>query len=140
MTAYLDTSVVVSLFLQDQHTSLADQWLDTRPRITLSPWTATEFTSALSLAQRLGRVTAVERSILETKFDAWLASLSSVVAVEFEDFTTARELMLRHPLLRAGDALHLAVAHREALVLATFDQRLADAAHADGVALAAFTH
>lgn len=118
------------LFVTDAHTEVVRAWAGSGPRAAASPWTATEFTSALSLASRRK---SLPRAVIEENFDRWLRSLGPVLKIDHEHFGSARRLMRTHALLRAGDALHLAVAQREGLAMATLDRRLAEAARAEGL-------
>jgi predicted nucleic acid-binding protein len=135
LTAYLDASVIVSALVLDDHISRLSAWLGGRPQVRFSAWTITEVSSALSHQMRLGRSTPEERFRAEIALDDWANQESAIVPVLMEDFLAARRLIQRHATLRAGDALHLAVAARENLDMATFDLRLAGAASAEGLSL-----
>lgn len=132
MIAYLDTSVVVSMFLDDVHTSRVRAWLAQAPMVRLSDWTVTEFSSALSAHQRQGRLGRSERANVEEVFDSWL-SQSTVDAVTTPDFLMARQLLRAHAQLRGPDALHLSFARSRDWQLATLDAALSKVAAAERV-------
>lgn len=134
MSTYVDTSVIVSFFIRDDHAGKARAWAASGARVVLSDWTLTEFTSALSHQVRLGALTDQERAAAETVFDRWRSRLV-VLAVERDRFAEARVLMRVHRRLRAPDALHLAIALSAGLSLATADQDMRDAAVAEGLSV-----
>jgi predicted nucleic acid-binding protein len=129
---YLDTSLLVSAFVQDVHSDRVLEWLDGRSGTWTSRWAATEFTSALSLQRRIGRLTDAERDAAEAAFDDWL-SRQSLLPVAERHLALARSLVRAGHGLRAADAVHLALAQDHRLILATLDTRLAEAARAAGV-------
>ena len=123
MNVYLDTSVIVSMFTTDAHTSRASRFLAlVSDRIALSDWVATEFSSALAIGTRVGRLTSDEREAAELAFQSWRDRAPFTSAVEPIDVRVARDLLktTTRPL-RAGDALHVAIARRLGCSLATFD-------------------
>ncbi|MFA4892771.1 type II toxin-antitoxin system VapC family toxin [Brevundimonas sp.] len=132
MTVYLDTSVVVPLFLDDDHAPRVRAWAVSDRSIVLSAWTVTEFSSALSMQVRLKNVTEAERKALERAFDRW-SRKGQMLEFEADMFNNARVLLQRHSRLRAPDALHLAIALRNGVELATLDIVLRDAAVAEGM-------
>lgn len=95
-------------------------------------WVETEVAGALSMKQRLGTLTAEQRT---TAFRTWRKLLTDwrLLPVEARHFTSAGELTGRG--LRSGDALHLAMAVDAQAGLATRDQQLAQVAEALGLAV-----
>ncbi len=132
MTVYLDTSVVISLFLLDDHSRRARGWARAEQRVVVTPWTLTEFTSATSLMIRKGAVTPDAAAEAEARVDRW-AGAGRLIDLDPEAFDLARRLMRRHRRLRAPDALHLAAAKLSGLGLASFDVDLAEAAREEGL-------
>jgi predicted nucleic acid-binding protein len=137
LNAYLDTSVLVSMFTTDAHTPRVAAWLPSAAnRLALSDWGLAEFSSALGIGVRVGRITADERQAAEGTFEMWLGPDQSVSPVEPDDVRMARSLIRAARLpLRAGDAMHVAIARRLGCALATFDIRMAEAATELGVPL-----
>jgi uncharacterized protein len=134
LPVYLDTSVVVSMFIVDAHTPDATAWLARNTQaLSFSDWTATEFTSAVAVAAR-SAVSPGLRAAAEQAFNAWIAQRGGALAVTPGDVRQARLLMnsIRDPL-RASDALHLAVVQRVGDSLATFDGEMGRAATALGL-------
>lgn len=136
VNAYLDASVLYSILIADAHSDRVRDWLVDQPVLTFSLWTLTETSSALSHAQRTGRITPGERRRAEVEMDRVFDPARPDSVIGPEDFLQARRLLERHDVLRAPDALHLAIVEREGWALATLDRRLAEAAMTQGVALA----
>jgi predicted nucleic acid-binding protein len=134
--AYLDSSVVVSLFVRDVHAERVKRWLAADPPVWISQWTVAEFTSAMSHYVRSRRLTEGERDRAESEFDRWLARREAPLPVANEHYAEARALMRADVSLRAPDALHLAVAREHRMVMATLDGVLAAAAKRAGVTVA----
>jgi uncharacterized protein len=130
---YLDASVLIPLFVDDDWTDRARAWATTEPDVLVSDWAVTEFSSALSLHVRKGRLDADERDEAENALNWWLAGRVKEEPVEPEDVVDARMLLHRHAKLRAPDALHLALVLRLRVGLVTYDLDLAAAARVDGV-------
>jgi hypothetical protein len=135
---YLDTSVAVSAFLPDIHSTRVLTWLG-RLRETpgLSHWTVTEFSSAAASQERRRQITPKERLVAEQGFDAWLLAIEQAPVLR-ADFEFAREMVRRDQAkVRAPDALHLAVAKRLGARVATLDAGMAETALGVGLALEA---
>lgn len=135
MRLYLDASVLVPLFVDDDWTDRAKAWATTEPDVLVSDWAVTEFSSALSLHVRKGRLDPDERDEAENALNWWLAVRVKEEPVDPEDVIQARMLLYRHAKLRAPDALHLALVSRLRVGLVTYDLDLAAAARADGVSV-----
>ena len=92
--------------------------------------------SALAPTRRARLITSGLRRVAA---DIWAKSSAIMkrVGVETGDFSASVSLVDAGPRgLRSGDALHLAIAMRAGLPLATLDRDLADAAEASGVEVA----
>ena len=129
MVAYLDTSIVASLFVVDAHTQRATAWLRRDEDIAFSDWTLAEFSSVIATANRAGRVPSAMRAAAEQGLDRWVVRRGDALAVMTEDVRQARTLInsTSEPL-RAGDALHLAITQRLGCSIATFDNAMRRAA------------
>lgn len=132
MTVYLDTSVVVPLFVDDDHSVRARAWAKPGRDVALSAWTLTEFSSALSMLVRMNRYTENERLDVERAFDGWTRR-GRLLDFEADRFVDARRLLHKHRRLRAPDALHLAIVQWNGLQLATLDGVMREAAIAEGL-------
>lgn len=96
--------------------------------IVVSQWAAAEFSSALSVQRRQGRITTDDLDVAERSFDSLLDREFEVAAVLGADLLRARRIVIQDGLLKAPDALHLAIAERLGSAFATFDQTLHRAA------------
>ncbi len=110
---YLDTSVVLPLFVREPGSDAVRNWFEALPtdELTVSEWTRTEFVSAIGIRVRTGGLDRrVAQDIVRTFHQ--LADDSLLVLVpEREDFLLSSRYLERFELgLRAGDALHLAIA------------------------------
>jgi len=71
MACYLDTSLLVPLFIREPGTARAQAFLSANASqvLVISPWTITEFSSALALKQRVGTISGQERQAALTMFE-----------------------------------------------------------------------
>jgi len=129
---YLDTSVLVSLIVADANSGRAENLSEVVTDPVTSVWTTVEVTSALGRRLRMGALTPAERDAAEATFEEWLAAAGPALTVTTADYAAARQYV-RRSRLRGPDALHLAVAARLDLPIATFDEELAEAARAFGL-------
>ena len=136
MIYYVDTSVIVSALTNETATLRAQTWLAAREPedLAISEWVATEISAALSVKLRRGELTADERTAALAAFHRTMTETFTVVPVLASDFRSAARLADRSAAgLRAGDALHLALAAEHGAVMATGDRRLHAAATAFGL-------
>ena len=132
MTIYLDTSVLFSVFHEDDHSERVSAWLAQLDTFAFSRWTIAEISSALGVQVRMRRLTAAARRKLESELDGWLVG-RPVCALVDADHAHARRLLRDDVRLRAPDALHVAVALRCGYRLATLDADMAAAARGLGL-------
>ncbi|WP_336968213.1 type II toxin-antitoxin system VapC family toxin [Brevundimonas aurantiaca] len=132
MALYLDTSVLVSAFVQDEHSEWAAALLIRRADVVVSRWVEAEFSSALGLRVRSGAMKADKRDQIEAEFDGWRLGRDEC-RLDDLDFVRCRALLRDGLRLRTPDALHLAVVLRRGFDLATLDKELAAAARLKGV-------
>jgi predicted nucleic acid-binding protein len=133
---YLDTSLVVSLIAVEPSTSAAQQWLGEQGEedLVISDWVVAEASSALSTIQRVTGLDEKARSRAERNLQALTAAVLGNVPVTRQAFRTAATTGGRADLsLRAGDALHLAVAAEHTARVATTDARQAEAGNRLGL-------
>lgn len=131
MSIYLDTSLLVSALTSEATTPRVNMWLRAQAPGTLliSEWTHTEVASALALKLRTGELTLAKRADAIASFTDLARSSLPTLAVTGEHFEMAAAFAGQHELaLRAGDALHLAIARSAGQSLATLDKWMADAA------------
>jgi predicted nucleic acid-binding protein len=133
---YVDTSVLVAYFVPEIYSLQAEQALRDTSRypLALSAWTETEFVSALGIKCRTGQITDTQSLAVQQKYAEQMECFIHLPVTD-DDFRAAGELLKRWRTgLRAGDALHLAVAHRCKAPLLSLDERLVLAAGQLGVA------
>ncbi len=142
MTYYLDASFVVASLITDEiGSAVARQWLrqNKQDAIAISPWVVTEVSSALSIKVRRGELSIYERADALAQWS--LLRLSSLTQLDIDSscFVDAAQFADRHALnLRAGDALHIAIAARHGCTLVTLDRIMAAAAIECGVPVTEF--
>ncbi|MEC3982074.1 type II toxin-antitoxin system VapC family toxin [Amycolatopsis sp. H20-H5] len=147
MTAfYADTSAVVGAYLQDEpeHAALKELLFDSRHLVLTSELTRIEFASALTAAKRLGRIPDAKQFLHQFDRDTQAGTTLSIIPLETRRILpAARRLVMENHPLRTLDAIHLAVALRdtaaitggEPITMVTRDQRQADVAKANGLAV-----
>ena len=133
---YLDTSILVAALTREPRTADMQQWLALQAADTLSisEWVITEFSSALSMKVRMGLLTPNERATVLTAFATLRESSLTTLPVATTDYHTSAHFADHHASgLRAGDALHLAIAYNHGLELCSLDKTLVGAAPPLGV-------
>ena len=138
MACYLDTSLLVPLPFREPGTPRVQAFLSAgaAKALLISPWTITEFSSALALKERVRSISRQERRAALTMFEKFRSLRLELVPMEAADFEAAARLCDASAApLRAGDALHLAVCRRVRGSLATMDQGLAAAGQEAGLAV-----
>ena len=133
---YLDTSLLVTALTAEPDTAKVQAWLVKHEAgaLCISDWAVSEFSSALALKLRRGELNADERARVLSNWRVTQRDNLVVIPVPQPAYDLAARFCDRHELgLRAGDALHLAVASLGGHSLATLDARMANAAVAAGV-------
>ncbi len=141
---YADTSALVGAYLADEpeHATLQELLFGGENLVLTSELTRVEFASAITAAKRLGRVPDARQFL--SRFDADSQSLLGVIPLApHRIFPAARRLVMDNYPVRTLDAVHIAVAMHdtaeltggEQVTLVTRDQRQAEAAKANGLAV-----
>jgi predicted nucleic acid-binding protein len=133
---YLDASAAVAAITEEVHSESIWAWLaqHSDAAILISGWVTTEMSSALSIKVRTNTLKPAERNEAMANWRRFCAQSLGEVAVTSDHFETAASFCTRSELgLRAGDALHLAIAESAGLRLLTFDVRLSETAPQLGI-------
>jgi len=128
---YVDTSVLVALFLNEPHSLAATDWYaHETSELAAAAWCVPEFASALGIKQRTGAINAQQAQDAWARFERLIAADLQLLPVEPANFHRAAELVLdAASALRAGDALHLACAEAAgAKRMATLDDTMSRSA------------
>lgn len=133
---YLDTSLLVAALTHEAASGRVQTWLAEQPpeALYISDWVMTEFSSALSIKLRTGQIAAAHRAASLALFTRLRHESFTILPITATHFRTAARFVDQHDLgLRAGDALHLALAQEHGADLCTLDRRMAEAGTALGV-------
>jgi uncharacterized protein len=135
LSAYLDASVLLPTLIEEPASAAVDAYIENAGReLLISDFAAAEVASALSRLVRMGRLVEADAQRRLADFDAWRAAMSTIVDTHPADMRLANIYVRRFdPMLRAPDALHIAMARRLDASLTTLDRRLAAAARDFGV-------
>ena len=137
MSLYLDTSLLVSALTTEREGARIETWIRSNSfdDIVVSDWVVTEFSAALSIKLRVRQVDPAQRATALSLFSEFCAERATVLPVTREHFRAAARFADRYDTgIRAGDALHLAIAFDNRATLCTLDRRLSDAGRTLGVA------
>lgn len=128
---YVDTSVLVALLTNESTAPVIQRWYaedDNRIFVT-ADWTLSEFSSAVSLKERTGQLTTKQANSIIKIFDDFLDGGIRLTEVSRHAFRYSAKLIQNLQGLRAGDALHLAVAMElDSKEFATLDKLLTEKA------------
>jgi uncharacterized protein len=128
---YVDTSVLVALFTNEATAERITTWFagESRPLVS-GDWCVTEFASALALKQRTQQISAKQSNAAWKVFNQFCDQSLRLLPLDRDIFNQAANLIRNSKnSLRAGDALHLALALRiGAVAFFTLDLRLAESA------------
>jgi uncharacterized protein len=131
---YLDSCVVLSLFLGDTGYYAAEQWLLSQADqpLWVSHWVLLEFSGVVALCLRRGDLTAQRSLAIHAEFECFRHERLGLLEPRGADYLQARQWLqeFKGPPLRSGDALHLAIAKRQNLTIASADRGLVKAAEA----------
>lgn len=125
---YLDSSLVVAAVSAEAGTAAALEWLGRGEDILTSDWLVTEAAAALSQKRRMQILSAYEHRQAVEALHGEMLSAYPCLPVTRQDFRLAAQFTERAETgLRAGDALHLAIAFGADATLVTFDKKQARA-------------
>ena len=112
MMIYIDTSALVPLFIREPKSEAVISWIESSgERLAISEWTLVEFASAATIKVRTGQTAANLAKQAMARVHTFAKKHCTVAVSEREEFRRAFALAGDDALkLRAGDALHLAIA------------------------------
>lgn len=137
MIHYADTSLLVAALVLEAKTNAVQSWIskEAAGKLAVSAWGITEFSAALSIKLRTGQIEPSQQAAALAALAQMMSEMDvSLLSVEQQHFRTAARFADRHELaLRAGDALHLAVAAEHGATVCTLDKRMAEAGRRIGI-------
>lgn len=133
MTVYIDTSVCVSLFIDDVHSARVKAWFRTDPEVALSRWTMAEFSSALARLRRQAIINGQQHESAEMAFDQWVNFLGPPIALTDGALIHVGDLCRENGAIRTPDAVHIVLSSHARLPLATLDNLQSGVAKRYGV-------
>lgn len=134
MTRYIDAAVIVAAITPEPLTAVARAVLADHDAAVASTWTMVEAASGFAKKLRTGELTEAELEIALRKLNELQADHLPLVSLTDEHMRLAMRYTTQARLgLRAGDALHVAVAAALSATLVTSDVTMARAAEALGV-------
>lgn len=129
---YFHTSFLAPLILEEAASSKIEAFLAKVPagELYLSHWTRVEFASLIAREVRMGGLAESDALLAIAQFDELVADSFQVLAPGVADYELAKAYIQHFATkLRAGDALHLAIAaNNGAKTLYTLDDGLLNAA------------
>lgn len=118
--------MAVAAVTREGETATVLEWLPGADPVVISDWTMTEAVAGLSQKQRMGIISAEEHGQALAALRRQIAEAYESVPLTKGDFRLAERFAGRAETgLRAGDALHLAVASAAGATLVTLDRKQA---------------
>lgn len=128
---YFDTSFLVPLILPEATSDSIAAFVRglSTEQLTVSHWTRVEFSSPIAREVRMGGLDVQTAARADARFEAMVDESFCVLLPNADDFDMAKRYLGRFETgLRAGDALHLAIANNHrAAVMYSLDRTLLDA-------------
>lgn len=127
---YVDTNILVSALTPEPAQVQARDWLVQNQSVAyVSDWVVTEFASALSVKARFAGLNSTDCARAQAGFTTYIERSGHVLSVSRDHFRAAAR-WCEDPTraLRAGDALHLAIAAGSQLTVMTRDRGLVKSA------------
>ncbi|MCA3563405.1 MAG: type II toxin-antitoxin system VapC family toxin [Methylocystis sp.] len=129
-----DASTLVSLIVPEQTSEAVFAMIRNAGRATVSDFAFGEVCSAIAIRVRRREIDGNEAEKILFLLNDWIDRNAQRVMIESTDIGQATRFVRKFELgLRMPDALHLALAQRLGLPLATQDRRQAAAAHSLGL-------
>jgi uncharacterized protein len=136
---YFDTSFLVPLLVPEKTSARIYQFFQQvrKDEWAVSHWTRAEFASMLAREVRMGNRDARTAARDDANFEEMIRQSFAVLLPNVDDFAVAKQFLLRFETrLRAGDALHLAIAQNHgATTIYSLDTGLIRAGRRLGLAM-----
>lgn len=109
---YVDTSALVPIFIREPKSEAVIGWIESSgERLAISEWSLVEFASAAAIKVRTGQMAANLAKQATARVHEFAQKHCMVAVPGRDEFRRAAALLSDDTLkLRAGDALHLAIA------------------------------
>lgn len=110
---YFDTSFLAPLILREATSEAVDAFMRGLGDqvLAVSHWTRVELSSLLAREVRMGTLESAQAARADASFEAMTQSSFRILLPDVDDFSLAKAYLGRADTgLRAGDALHLAIA------------------------------
>jgi predicted nucleic acid-binding protein len=130
LSAYFDTSFLVPLVRLEATTQAVEEFLRRQqPQLSTSHWTRVEFCSGIARDVRMKALTPGDAAIAIADFESKISPAFALLPIAAPDCELARDFLQHYETgLRAGDALHLAIAaNNRAETIHTLDERMLQA-------------
>lgn len=125
---YFDTSFLVPLIIPEATSDKITAFVRglSAEEFSVSHWTRVEFSSLIAREVRMGGLDVQSAARADARFEAMLDESFSVFLPDIDDFRVAKRYLGQFETgLRAGDALHLAIAKNHyAAVIYSLDETL----------------
>jgi predicted nucleic acid-binding protein len=125
---YFDTSFLTPIFRKEATSAAIEHFLQQQSvgELAISHWARVEFSSVLARDVRMGAIEAQAAIELDAQFEMTVTRSFVVLLPDKDDFDLCKRYLQRFDSnLRAGDALHLAIANnRDARAFYTLDRKL----------------
>ncbi len=125
---YFDTSFLTPLIKPESTSAEVTRFVAKLPKgaLVISHWTRVEFSSAIAREVRMGAMNTKDAHAADSLFEQIVAESFSVLLPGMGEFELAKQYLANHKTgLRAGDALHLAIANNHrATAIYSLDKKL----------------
>jgi predicted nucleic acid-binding protein len=137
---YVDTSALVPIFIREPKSEAVIGWLEScGERLAVSEWGLVEFASATAIKVRTRQIAPNRAKVAAARLREFVRKHCTVAVPGREEFRRAAGLAADNTLaLRAGDALHLAIAASvKAHGILCFDEAMSESARSLGMSVVA---
>ena len=128
---YFDTSFLAPIFQPEDTSRDIENFFNDLPTgsLTTSQWTMLEFSSLIARKVRMGLLPDSDAKWVDTQFELAIRDSFNLLSATTADFDLAKRQVLQFETgLRAGDALHLAIAkNNRATAIYTLDKAMVKA-------------